>query len=67
LIGAIAISQSPLAPIGKVLIHGELWDAISPTEVATGQSVVVRKVAGLQLQVEPASAAVTNPSTAKAW
>jgi len=67
LIGQTAVTQSPLSPLGKVLIHGEVWDAVSSAEVAVGQSVVVRRVNGLQLQVEPASAAQETPTTTKVW
>jgi membrane protein implicated in regulation of membrane protease activity len=49
------------------LVHGELWDALSSSEVGTGQSVVVRRVNGLQLQVEPVSSAQETPVIAKAW
>jgi membrane-bound serine protease (ClpP class) len=67
LIGEIAVSQSSLSPLGKVLVHGELWDAVSSAAVAAGQPVVVRRVNGLQLQVEPASPAQETPRTAAAW
>jgi len=67
LIGEIAVSQSPLSPLGKVLVHGELWDAVSSAEVAAGQSVVVRRVQGLQLQVEPAAPAPETLGSAKVW
>jgi membrane-bound serine protease (ClpP class) len=67
LIGEIAVSQSSLSPLGKVLVHGELWDAVSSADVAAGESVVVRRVNGLQLQVEPASSPQETPAAAKAW
>jgi membrane-bound serine protease (ClpP class) len=67
LIGQIAVSQSSLSPLGKVLVHGELWDAVSSAEVAVGQSVVVRSVNGLQLQVDPATPPQETPVIAKAW
>ncbi len=53
LIGETGIAQTPLAPRGKIFVHGEIWDAISSSEVSLGQSVVVRRVDGLLLQVEP--------------
>jgi len=53
LIGETGVAQTTLAPQGKVFIHGELWDAISATEVPVGQLVVVRQVDGLTLRVEP--------------
>jgi membrane-bound serine protease (ClpP class) len=54
LIGSVAVAQTALAPAGKVFIHGELWDAVSTGTVREGQRVVVRKVVGLQLKVDPA-------------
>ena len=54
LIGEVAITQTALNPAGKVFVHGELWDAVASGTVAAGEKVVVRKVDGLQLAVEPA-------------
>ena len=53
LIGETGIAQTVLAPQGKIFVHGELWDAIASSEVSVGQAVVVRRVDGLVLQVEP--------------
>jgi membrane-bound serine protease (ClpP class) len=55
LIGEIGVTETGLSPSGKVFIRGELWDATSSVNVSAGRSVVVRKVSGLQLQVEPAA------------
>ncbi len=54
LIGELAVVRSPLTPSGKVYLHGELWDAVSPTNVHTGGHVVVRQVQDLVLKVEAA-------------
>jgi membrane-bound serine protease (ClpP class) len=54
LIGEVAVAQTPLAPAGKVFVHGEIWDAVSSANVAAGGRVRVRKVDGLELTVEPA-------------
>ena len=56
LIGQVGVAQSPLTPCGKVFVHGELWDALSSASVSEGESVIVRGVENLQLQVEPAVA-----------
>ena len=53
LIGTVAVAQTALAPAGKVLIHGETWDAVASSNVAAGENVVVQKVDGLELKVEP--------------
>src|SRR5678810_675903 len=47
LVGETGVVQAPLAPQGKVFVHGELWDAISSSPLAVGQLVVVRRVDGL--------------------
>ncbi len=62
LVGEIGIAQTALSPRGKIFVHGELWDAISSSDLSAGQSAVVRRVDGLLLQVEPL--AVTRPAPA---
>jgi membrane-bound serine protease (ClpP class) len=62
LIGETGVAQTPLSPQGKIFVHGELWDAVSSLEVSVGQSVVVRRVDGLVLTVDPVAAA--QPMTA---
>ena len=53
LMGETGVAQTALTPQGKVFVHGELWDAISSTNVPAGQLIIVRNVDGLTLQVEP--------------
>jgi len=53
LIGEVAIAQTPLAPSGKVFVHGEIWDAVATANVPAGEKVVVHDVDGLQLKVDP--------------
>ena len=53
LIGETGTAQTALSPRGKIFVHGEIWDAVSSSDVSIGQSVVVRRVDGLLLQVEP--------------
>jgi len=53
LVGETGVARTVLAPHGKVFVHGELWDAVATAPLAAGQPVVVRKVDGLTLQVEP--------------
>src|SRR5580692_9174358 len=64
IIGETGIAQTPLSPRGKIFVHGELWDAISVRDVAVGESVVVREVNGLLLQVEPLAVTRLAPATA---
>ena len=62
LIGETGIAQTALSPQGKVFVHGELWDAVSSVEVAAGQTVVVQRVDGLRLLVQPASSVQQIPA-----
>jgi len=54
MIGRIGVAQTPLAPEGKVFVHGELWNARAKNEVAEGTRVRVREVEGLRVIVEAA-------------
>jgi membrane-bound serine protease (ClpP class) len=60
LIGETGIAQTPLSPRGKIFVHGELWDAVSSTDVPAGQPVVVRQVEALTLKVEPVAATLST-------
>ena len=53
LVGETGIAQTALTLQGKVFVHGELWDAVSSVPVPVGQFVIIRRVDGLMLQVEP--------------
>jgi len=52
LIGAIGEARTDIDPEGKVFVLGELWNAHAPSRVSIGDHVVVRKVEGLELEVE---------------
>jgi len=54
LLGAIGEARTEIAPEGKVFVMGELWNAHAPSPVKMGEHVVVRKVDGLELEVERA-------------
>jgi membrane-bound serine protease (ClpP class) len=58
IVGEIGVARTPLAPEGKIFVHGELWDAISSAPVEAGQQVRVRRLDGLRLEVEPATVPV---------
>jgi membrane-bound serine protease (ClpP class) len=53
LVGRIAVVRSPLQPVGKVFLEGELWWAESEVPVAVGDQVEVMSVEGLRLRVRP--------------
>jgi membrane-bound serine protease (ClpP class) len=55
MVGEIGTAQTPLAPNGKVFVHGELWDATASSPIAQGESVAVKRVDGLHLKVDPVS------------
>jgi membrane-bound serine protease (ClpP class) len=57
LIGEVGVAQSVLAPLGKVFVHGEIWNAVSSSPVPAGARVLVQSVDGLQLEVAPLPAA----------
>jgi len=53
LLNEIGEARTPLAPAGKVFVHGEYWDAISSAPVEPGREVRVVAIEGLKLRVEP--------------
>ena len=54
MIGEIGRAETPLAPQGKVAVHGEIWNAVASTDIPIGESVRVTAVDGLTVRVEPA-------------
>lgn len=61
MIGQIGVARTALSPAGKVFVRGELWDAICSSFLPSGESVVVRKVDGLQLGVDPVAPVRQTP------
>ena len=59
LIGEIGVAKTPLAPAGRIQVHGELWRARCTRPVETGGRVRVTAVEGLTLEVEPEEPAGT--------
>jgi membrane-bound serine protease (ClpP class) len=53
MIDEIGQARTALAPVGKVFVHGEYWDAESSSPVEPGQEVRVVAVEGMKLRVEP--------------
>ena len=52
MIGAVGEARTDIDPEGKVFVQGEIWNAHAPSRVRIGEQVVVRKVEGLELEVE---------------
>jgi membrane-bound serine protease (ClpP class) len=58
LVGEVGTALSDINPTGKVLVHGEYWDARSTTApIASGARVRVTAVGSKRIDVEPVSAA----------
>lgn len=53
MIGQIGAAITDLSPAGKVLVHGEYWDAVSLKPAAVGASIRVTAIDKLKLTVEP--------------
>src|SRR6516225_2745016 len=52
MIGSIGEARTEIDPEGKVFVQGELWNAHSATHVRIGEQVMVKKIEGLELEVE---------------
>jgi len=55
MVGLVGVAKTSLTPQGKILVHGELWDAISEQSLQPGDQVEVTRVEGLRLYVKPVS------------
>jgi membrane-bound serine protease (ClpP class) len=53
MVGTIAVAKTDLAPRGRVLLQGELWDAVSEEPIREGEEAEVKSIAGLTLRVRP--------------
>lgn len=53
MLNAVGVARTDLAPEGKVLVRGELWNAQAALPVQSGAKVRVRGMHGLKLLVEP--------------
>jgi membrane-bound serine protease (ClpP class) len=54
MVDSVGVTRTDLDLFGKVLVHGELWEARARQPIAKGTRVRVREVEGLTLVVEPA-------------
>jgi membrane-bound serine protease (ClpP class) len=52
LVGVTGVAQTDIAPHGTVLVHGELWEAVSDEVIKEGENAVVKAVDGLRLVVK---------------
>jgi membrane-bound serine protease (ClpP class) len=51
LVGESGVARTTIAPFGKVLVHGEYWDAESAERIEEGERVVVTEVKGMRIKV----------------
>jgi membrane-bound serine protease (ClpP class) len=54
IVGELGIACTELAPVGKVFVHGELWNAHSAKPLRSGAQIRVVAIRQLELEVEPA-------------
>jgi len=52
LLGEVGSASTPIAPEGKVSIHGEFWNAVSDQNIEKGQKIEVTGVVNLKLKVK---------------
>ena len=55
MLGEIGFVKEALNPRGRVLVHGELWEAECEGEIKEGEKVSVESVEGLKIRVKKAS------------
>ena len=65
LIGELGTAQTQLKPDGKVFVHGEIWNAHSPSGAEPGQAVRITGVRDLVLTVKPVPLGVPAGSSLK--
>jgi len=53
MIGEIGVAVGDLNPEGRVFVHGEYWNAVSPAPLRSGERVRVTAIDRLNLTVEP--------------
>jgi membrane-bound serine protease (ClpP class) len=55
MVGLIGVVKTALAPQGQLVIHGELWEAVSEHPLQPGDQAEVTRMEGLTLYVKPMS------------
>ena len=51
LLGEVGVVKESLNPEGRVLVHGETWNAKSDVTISDGEKVIVEAVEGLKIKV----------------
>ncbi len=52
LIGEVGVASTPIAPEGKVSIHGEFWNVVSDQNIGQGEKIQVVGTVNLRLKVK---------------
>ncbi len=52
IVGEIGVAVTPIAPEGKVRVHGEYWSATSDEKIKKNEKIIVTEVNNLQLKVK---------------
>ncbi|HWP83975.1 MAG TPA: nodulation protein NfeD [Terriglobia bacterium] len=55
MVGELGRAETAISPQGKVLVHGELWDAYSAQPIPAGATIRVVSLNEMTLEVEPAT------------
>jgi membrane-bound serine protease (ClpP class) len=55
MVGLVGVAKTALAPQGKILVRGELWEAVSEQPLQPGDRAEVVRLEGLRLHVRPVS------------
>jgi membrane-bound serine protease (ClpP class) len=53
LVGEVGLVKKTISPSGKILVHGELWNAVSDVPIHEGERVQVVSMENLVLTVKP--------------
>ena len=47
------VARTAIDPRGKVLVHGEIWNAVAKSPIEAGQQIEVESVEGMTLTIKP--------------
>jgi membrane-bound serine protease (ClpP class) len=52
LVGEVGIASTPIAPEGKVAVHGEFWNAVSDQPIEKGDKIQIIGTVDLKVKVK---------------
>jgi membrane-bound serine protease (ClpP class) len=56
MVGEVGVATTDIYSVGKILVHGEYWNAASERPIPAGARVRIIKAHGLKVEVEDANA-----------